>query len=239
MSWRGAAGFVPKVLGRRRRELPEPLARQAGLRRRIDPRTPIGEASFVSFDTELTGLDRKRDSIIAIGAVRLRGGRIFPAQSFYSLVRPDGELKSRSVVVHGLTHTDLEHAAPAAKVLPEFVDFIGDSVLVGHFVHIDTGFVGRALRRSWGVKLASPAVDTSTLHDWLTDNDSALARHYGGVAVKKDLFSTAQRYGIPLDRPHAALADAFVTAQLFQRLLHFLPGCGVLTLRDLLSAGKP
>ncbi len=230
---------MPRILGRRKVELPEPLQRQVGLKRRIDYGAGVDEVSYVAFDTELTGLDFKRDSIIAIGAVRLRGSRIFPAESFYSLVRPDAELKSPGVVVHGITHSDLEHATRARQALTEFVEFAGDAVLVGHFVHIDTGFVGRALKRRFGVSLQNPAVDTSTLHDWLTEHDTALANHFGGVAVKKDLFSTAERYGIPVDQPHAALADAYVTAQLFQRLLHFLPASGVTKLRDLLSVGKP
>ena len=230
---------MPRFFGRRKVELPEALRRHQGVKRRLDLKTSLDEVDYVAFDTELTGLDLRRDSIIAIGAVRLRGGRIFPAESFHSLVRPETELKSPGVVVHGITHSDLVDASRAREVLEGFVEFVGDSVLVGHFVHIDTGFVGRALKRRFGIALRSPAIDTSTLHDWLTENDTSLARHYGGVAVEKNLFSTAERYGIPVDQPHAALADAFVTAQLFQRLLHFLPACGVTTLRDLLSVARP
>ncbi|MDH3744983.1 MAG: 3'-5' exonuclease [Acidobacteriota bacterium] len=230
---------MPRIFGRRNSELPEPLLRQMGLKGRIDYQAAVGEISYVSFDTELTGLELKRDSIVAMGAIRLQGSKILLAESFDRLVRPDAELKSSAVVIHGITHSDLEHADRAREALQAFVEFVGDSVLVGHFVHIDTGFVGRALKQHFGVSLQNPAVDTSTLHDWMTENDNALAKHYGGVAVKGDLFSIAERYGIPVDRPHAALADAFVTAQLFQRLLHFLPGCGVVTLRDLLSVGRP
>lgn len=231
--------MLPRLLGRGVGEIPEVLARQRKLKSRIDYRAPLDAVDFVAFDTELTGLNLKRDSIIAIGAVRLVGGRVFPAQSFFSLVRPRSELKSPGVVVHGLTHSDLEGAGRARDVLQEFVEFIGDAVLVGHFVHIDTGFVGRAIKQRFGVKLENLAVDTSNLHDWLIDNQPALAAHFGGVALEKDLFSVAKRYGVPVDRPHAALADAFVTAQIFQRFLHFLPGCGVATLRDLLSVSKP
>jgi DNA polymerase-3 subunit epsilon len=138
---------MPRLFGRRTSQLPEALRKHRRLKRRIDLQTAIGDVRYVSFDTELTGLDLKRDSIIAIGAVRLDGGRIFPADSFYSLVRPDAELKSPGVVVHGITHSDLENASRAGEALRAFVEFAGDSVLVGHFVHIDTGFVGRALKR--------------------------------------------------------------------------------------------
>ena len=73
----------------------------------------------------------------------------------------------------------------------------------------------------------------------MTENDSNLAKHYGGVSLKKDLFSTAERYGIVADKAHNAFFDAYITAQLFQRFFCFLPRCGVITLKDLLSVSRP
>lgn len=230
---------LARLLGRRHRELPAELRRQARRRLAIDAGTAIEEADYVAFDTELTGLDARRDSIISIGAVKLRGGRIFAGKTFHRLVQPESELRPESVVVHELVHSDLEGAARASDVLIDFLEFVGEAVLLGHFVHIDVGFVGRAMRRIFGVGLARRAVDTATLHDWLVDNEPAFARHHGGISVKKDLFSTATRYGIALDRSHDALFDAFVAAQLFQRYLPFLPGNGVRTVGELLQVGKP
>ncbi len=191
------------------------------------------------FDTELTGLSLKRDSIISIGAVRMRGGRIFAGRTFYRLVRPTTELKREGVVIHGLRHADLEAAEDPPKVLGDFLEFAGDAVLVGHFVHLDTSFVHRALKQTFGIGLKSPAVDTASVHDWLVDNEPAFARHHRGIARKKDLFTLTRRYGIPVERAHDALYDAYLTAQLFQRFLAFLPGCGVTTVKELLSVGRP
>ncbi len=233
------SGLLARALGRARRELPEPLRRRASRKLAVDRRAPIAEVDFVAFDTELTGLDQRRDSIISVGAVKLRGGRIFPGRIFYRLVQPESELRSESVVVHELVHSDLEDAERASDVLIDFLEFMGDAVLIGHFVHIDVGFVHRAMKKIFGVGLARAAVDTSTLHDWLTDNDPKFAAHHGGISVKKDLFSTASRYGIAIDQTHDALFDAFVAAQLFQRFLPFLPGNGVGTVGELLEVGKP
>ncbi len=231
--------FWTKLAARRRRPLPGAVARHAGVRRRIDRRRPLEEVDFVVFDTELTGLSLKRDSIISIGAVRMKGRRIFVGRTFYRLVRPSTELKREGVVIHGLRPADLEAAEDPATVLGDFIELAGDAVLVGHFVHLDVSFVHRALKQTFGVGLESPAVDTASVHDWLVDNEPAFARHHKGISLKKDLFTLTRRYGIPVEKAHDALYDAYLTAQLFQRFLAFLPGCGVSTLKELLSVGKP
>lgn len=193
----------------------------------------------MAFDTELTGLDFKRDSIISIGAVRLRGTALLPTRTFYRLVKPECELKGDSVVVHELTHTDLECADDLLEVVTDFVKFAGNSVLLGHFVHIDLNFVNKVLQERFGVSLKNYAADTATLHDWLYENDSRFARHYRGMTTKSDLFSMAKKYGVEIDKSHNAFNDAYLTAQLFQRFVSFLPESGIHTVKDLLTIARP
>ena len=142
-------------------------------------------------------------------------------------------------MIHDLTHTELKKKENLGDALSDFVEFIGDSVLIGHFVYIDTGFVSRAMKRKYGIHLQNPSVDTRSLHDWLMDNDPDFQRHFHGATLKTDLFSMAQKYGITLEKTHNAFYDAYVTAQLFQRFAHFLPGAGVHTIGELLSVGRP
>jgi len=233
------SSFFKKILGRPGRELPDWLQSQQGLKKRVDLKSGIDETDFVAFDTELTGLDFKQDSIISIGAVMLRGSTILPARTFYRLVKPECELRHKSVVVHELTHTDLECGEDRLEVISDFVKFIGDAVLIGHFVHIDLNFVNKPLRQNFGVSLENRALDTSTLHDWLYDNDSQFARHYKGMTMKNDLFAMAKKYGLDVGKSHNAFGDAYITAQLFQRFMPFLPGCGVRTLKELLKVARP
>jgi len=209
-----------------------------GAGKRLDLSKAIKETDFVVFDTELTGLDFRNDSIVSIGALRMKGGAIQPAGSFYRLVQPETELKSRSVVVHEITPTELLEAASIDEVLEEFIGFVGDAVLVGHFVHIDVNFVSRALKSCFGIALQSRYVDTASLLEWLCDNDPRFIRHYRGITAKKDLFSIAKKYGVPAEKAHNAFYDAYVTAQLFQRFLFFLCEGGVKRLKDLLIVGK-
>jgi DNA polymerase-3 subunit epsilon len=220
-------------------DLPESVRHHRSLRRRIDLRKRIKDCNFAAFDTELTGLDFKKDSVISIGALKMKGSRIFPGKVFYRLVKPEADLSSESVVVHGITHSDLADAENLQSVLADFIDFIGDSVLIGHFVFIDLNFLNRAMKRFFGFSLRNPVIDTYSIHDWLYENDSRFARHFNGMTLKKDLFSMAKRYGIRVQTAHNALIDAYITAQLFQRFISFLPDCGINTLEELLMVGKP
>ena len=215
------------------------LKGQEGLRKRVDLQSKITDTDFVAFDTELTGLDFKQDSIISIGAVKLRGSTILPAQTFYRLVKPECELKHKSVVVHELTHTDLECAEDLLEVIGDFVNFAEDAVFIGHFVHIDLNFLNKPLQQAFNVSLKNPALDTATLHDWLYDNDSRFAKHYQGMTLKSDLFSMAKKYGVEGGKSHNAFSDAYLTAQLFQRFVPFLPGCGIKNLKELLKIARP
>jgi DNA polymerase-3 subunit epsilon len=220
-------------------ELPDWLQSQQDLQKSFDPKLPIDQVDFVAFDTELTGLDFKRDAIISIGAVKLKGTTILPGETFYRLVKPECELKSKSVVVHELTHSDLECAEDILDVVGDFVKFAGNAVFIGHFVHIDLNFVNKVLKQNFGVSLKNSALDTSTLHDWLSENDSRFARHYKGMTLKSDLFSMARKYGVEGGKAHNAFSDAYITAQLFQRFVSFLPECGIRTLKELLKIARP
>ena len=106
-------------------------------------------------------------------------------------------------------------------------------------MHIDLNFVNKVLQETYDVSLNNRALDTSTLHDWLYENDSKFARHFHGMTLKSDLFSMAKKYEIDGGKAHNAFSDAYITAQLFQRFVPFLPGCGIRTVKELLKVARP
>jgi DNA polymerase III subunit epsilon len=200
---------------------------------------PINEASYVVIDTELTGLKLKQDSIVSVGAIAMTGGRIEVGRTFYRVVEPRTELRGSSVIVHGIMPSEVRALPVIGQVLPEFMEFCGDSVVVGHFLPIDLGFLNEELVRARRAKMRNPAVDTLVIHRWLQEREEVVCAYYGGSADPSDLFALAKRHGIPVSGAHNALNDAFVTAQLFQRFLSMLPGRGVKTIRDLVRIGSP
>ncbi|HBH61500.1 MAG TPA: hypothetical protein DDX85_07135 [Nitrospiraceae bacterium] len=200
---------------------------------------PIHEAKYVVFDTELTGLHAKKDSIVSIGAVKMDGNRVSLGDFFYRIIEPKTALTGKSVVIHGITPTEASESPEIDILLPEFMDFCSDSIMVGHFVSIDLGFLNKEIKRIYGTSLQNPAVDTLLIYRWIRKIEEKTCAYHAGTAEQADLFTLADKYEIPFEGAHNALNDAFVTAQLFQRFLSVLPGFGVHTVGELLKIGGP
>jgi DNA polymerase-3 subunit epsilon len=218
------------------------LFKRHGRRSALDPRLaslPPAEAAYVVIDTELTGLDPERDAILSIGGVRVTGGRLEAGATFYQEACPECELSPQSIVVHGITPEEVRERPAIGKVLASFVEFCADAILVGHFIEIDLIFLRKALTRSPGVSWGNPALDTFALYDRLssrTPND-------GGPALPRvsdpRLYAVARALGVPCRDSHNALGDAFLTAQVFQRLLRLAPRWGITTTAEILNVGDP
>ncbi len=204
----------------------------------IDEKTPISDARYVVVDTELTGLDEKRDSIVSIGAVRMIGGSIGLGDTFYRVVSPRTELSAASVVIHEITPSEVESKPVIDAVLGEFLEFCGEAVLVGHFISIDLSFLNRDMMRIRGTEIPNPALDTFSIYEWLRKRDKCpdyAATSHPGFR----LHEIVKCFDIAVNGAHNAVMDAFTTAQLFQRLIPLLAEAGVHDLGNLLRIGIP
>lgn len=205
----------------------------------IDPATPVEDIPCIVLDTELTGLELKKDSIVSVGAIAMTGTRIDFAKTLYMLVKPETALTSKSVVVHEIMPSDLLEVPDVATALQKISDFVEDRVIVGHFISLDMGFINKYLKLFQNRVLRNPALDTCRLYEWLRAQEQGFGRHFDQHGLEnKDLYTLARRYGVEVSGAHNALSDAFITAQLYQRLLRYLQRHGVHTLRDLLRIGK-
>ncbi|MBI5649617.1 MAG: 3'-5' exonuclease [Chloroflexi bacterium] len=213
-----------------------------GLQRRLELwngkyHYPITDARFCVIDTELTGLDRNQDAIIALSAIRMSGARILIGETFYSLVNPERALARDNVLVHRLRGDDLADQPTIQNALEKFAEFIGDDVIVGHFVQIDLGFLKRDFQRHLGRALNNRWVDTQRAHQWAFLQEQQFLGGYGMQSIENteaNLFELARRYNIRVHGAHHALYDAFLAAQVWQRVIVTLRDLGVRRLRDAL-----
>jgi DNA polymerase-3 subunit epsilon len=204
----------------------------------IDPKTPISDARYVVLDTELTGLDEKKDSIVSIGAVRMTGGSIDIGDTFYRVVSPRTEMSAASVVIHEITPSEADLKPGIDAVFDEFLEFCGDAVLVGHFISIDLSFLNRDMVRIQGIEIPNPVLDTFSIYEWLRKRDKCpdyAATPQPGFR----LHEIVKCFDIAVNGAHNAVMDAYITAQLLQRFIPLLAEAGVHDIGNLLRIGIP
>ena len=204
----------------------------------IEAGTPITQVRYVVIDTELTGLDEKKDGIVSLGAVRMTGGTIHPGRTFYRLVNPSHELRAESVLIHQITPSEVKEQPDISTALMDFFAFSGQDVLVGHFVNIDLCFLDRESKRITGKPMTNPVIDTISVYTWLRKR-LPMAGCFTLPESGISLYDIARMFGIPLEGAHNALQDAFTAAQLLQRFLPLLGTAGVIDIGDLLTIGTP
>jgi DNA polymerase III subunit epsilon len=203
----------------------------------FDQDRPIETYEFVSFDTELTGLNPKRDRIISIGAVRIRNLRIVAGDNFFAYIKPDRDLPKESTLIHGITPEQLELAPPPEIMLPQFVKYCGKALLVGHYVELDMAFLNRACKRALGGSVKNPCVDSMRLAQAFQEYQRK--SHLGfDPEVAYNLRNLAREYNLPLFMQHDALEDALQTAYLFLFLVKSMLSAGFVTLREFNNADR-
>ena len=196
--------------------------------------TAAEQVRFVVLDTESTGLDPRRDHLITIGAVAVRDGEILLDDSFEALLRLD--YNRSSVTVHGITRDQSLDGMEEPQALALFLDYLRDGVIVGHHIGHDIGFLNGACERHFRLTLRNRSLDTMDLALRLND---AGAFHERPMAEGFSLDALCAMFGIaPHDR-HTAGGDAFLTAQIFLRLLRASRGAGWHTLDALCRQYEP
>ena len=218
---------------------PDPLlVRNEQQFKRLDFRLPLPDYDYVVCDTELTGLHKRKDEIVSIGAVRISGLQIELANTFHTLVRPEKLDANQATFVHRITPEQLRKAPRVEEVLPRFVEYCTGALLVGHCISLDLHFLNLAMKKNLGGVLPNPCVDTMTmarLYKELAGKRGARFASTPGSLVLDDL--TAE-FKLPRFKPHDALEDALQTAYLFLFLAKKLKSLGVRTLEDVRQLGR-
>lgn len=176
--------------------------------------------TYVVFDLETTGLKKEIDKIIEIGAVKVTNGVI--TDRFSEFVNPHQKLDEKIVSLTHITDDMLEGAEDASVIMPRFMEFIGDSVLVAHNASFDVGFV-----RQWcnenGYKINPTVLDTVELAKMLFPS----LKNY-------KLDTVCEEMDVSLENHHRAVDDAGATAEIFVKAIPMLKEKGVTTI-DMLN----
>jgi len=166
-------------------------------------------SDYVLFDIETTGLDPNFDEIIEIGAIRVRDLKI--VDKFHTLVKPEYEIDDFIVDLTGITNEMVENAPSIQKILPSFIDFIGDDILVGHNINFDINFIYDNLINCDYLPLTNDFVDTLRLSRRILPE---LEHHR--------LIDLADYYNIDTKGNHRSMKDVEITNSIYINLKNSL-----------------
>ena len=175
--------------------------------------------SFVVFDLETTGLSANKDKITEIGAVKLENGKI--TDRFSTFVNPERPIPPKIVELTSITDEMVADAPKIEEILPKFLEFCKDCVLVAHNAQFDTGFVRRNAE-DCGLDYNFPHLDTVMLARGLYPE---LGNHR--------LSTLNKHLKVPLLHHHRAVDDAQATAEIFIRMLDELKNMGISDISEL------
>ena len=173
---------------------------------------------WVALDCETTGLDRRRDEIVSIGAVRIVGERLLTSERLELLVQPERGVSPESVRIHRLRERDVARGLPAEQAVRRLLHFIGSRPLVGYYLEFDLAMLNRIARPLLGMPLPQPAIEVSALYyDYKFRQLPPYQQHdNAGIDLR---FDTMMRdLQLPLRDAHDALNDAVMAGLAFIKL---------------------
>ena len=204
----------------------------------FDQGRPLAEYTFVVCDTELTGLNKKKDELISIGAVVIRDLQIDLSSMFHYFIRPQNMDPTQATLVHRITPEQLESAEPIEDVLPRFVEYIYGSLLVGHHLPLDMYFLNKATIQVMNGTLSNPGVDTMRMAQGYKRVQLGHYHEHNPREISYSLDDLGKEYDLPRFKPHDALEDALQTAYLFLYFIKKFRKGGLVTLKDIFQAGR-
>ena len=173
------------------------------------PRGQSLDDTFVVFDIETTGLSKETESITEIGAVKVVDGKII--DRFSTFVNPERPIPAEITQLTGITNEMVADAPVITEILPKFLEFCQDAVLVAHNANFDTGFIRLNAERKCGIEVKNTVLDTLELSRALLPE---LKKH------KLDI--VCEQLGVSLEGHHRAVNDAEATAEVFLKFIDML-----------------
>ncbi len=182
------------------------------------------DSEYVVFDIETTGLSKKHNKIIEIGAVKVKDGEV--VDTFSEFINPGVPIPYQIEQLTSINDDMVKDAPMFDVIVPRFVEFCGDDIVVAHNASFDTGFV-RMNAEELGLKFDNTVLDTMTLSHILLPE-----------LGKFTLDRVCKELKVVNAHHHRAIDDAEATAKVFFKLLDMLKERDVKTMDDLNVLGS-
>ena len=167
----------------------------------------------VVIDCETTGLNPRRDEMIAVAAIKVRGPRILTSDAFRVVIRADKPPTAESIKVHHLRAQEVALGRQMHKVLPELLHFIGGRPIVGYYVDFDVTMLDKYVLPYIQAKLPNPRIDVSGIYYALKYRNAP-----PGTVHDLRFASMLSDLRLPALHQHDAFNDALMTAMMYVQL---------------------
>lgn len=157
---------------------------------------------YVVLDLETTGLDPSFDEIIEIAAIRFSNGE--KVSEFATLVKPENKIDEYITQLTGITNEMVKNAPKIEKVLPELINFIGDSVIIAHNANFDINFLYDNCMFCLNAPFPNDFIDTMRISRRLFKD------------IRHRLVDLANEFKISVDLQHRATADCEITQKVYE-----------------------
>lgn len=163
--------------------------------------------TYVVFDLETTGLDVENDSIIEIGALKVRDGKV--TDRFMEFLKPDVPISPMITGITGITNEMVRTARDTEDIVCDFVNFCEEHILVGHNIMFDYRFM-KKYASQYGKPFEKKGIDTLKI-----------ARKVHKDLESKSLEALCEHYQIVNAAAHRAYHDALATAKIYHMMAHY------------------
>ena len=183
------------------------------------PKKQSIDTEYCVLDIETTGLSFRTNKITELGAVIYKNGEVI--EEFEHFVNPEMPIPEEVVEVTHITDDMVKDAPTIEEILPKFLEFIGDRIIVAHNADFDVGFI-KYYAEKLGYKLENTYIDTLRL-----------AKDLFPDYKKYKLGIIAEKLGIQVDVAHRALDDVITLVKVFKVMLDMLKEKGAKTVDDI------
>lgn len=180
---------------------------------------------YVVLDLETTGLSKHYHKITEIGAVKVRDNKII--ERFEQLVNPEVLIPSFITGLTGIDNEMVKDMPTIGEVLPSFIDFVGNDIIVGHNIGFDYGFINESIFRHMDTYLFNERLCTIKLAKRLIPD-----------LTTRKLSALCNYFEIDNPNAHRAMADVISTNRVFMRFQAMLHNNGITELEDILKFQK-
>ncbi|OED45279.1 hypothetical protein ACH42_05185 [Endozoicomonas sp. (ex Bugula neritina AB1)] len=174
--------------------------------------TPEPKGEIICLDTETSSLDPKSASLLAIGAILIKDGRILHGERLDLHVRPTQVITGDSIRIHGLRNKDLENSEPLDSALEQLLAFIGSRPILGYWIKFDMTLLKRLIKQQYGFTLPNRTIELSDIYR------QKVRKAHPDETVNIGFEAIANTLNIsPMGR-HTAMGDSLSTALMYLRL---------------------